>query len=120
MLNLRLTRQHVGRDTPGEAFRHRAASAWYISISCRRLSYAQHINFCESYSPILLCLTYTVSAVLFFVTLLLAAISQAWVSAYAVAWAVALAGPVLLVTIYLHELGHCLASKMVSLCAIIY
>lgn len=52
--------------------------------------------------------------VLFFVTLLLAVISQAWVGPYYVAWAVVLAGPVLLVTIYLHELGHCLASKMVS------
>ena len=26
----------------------------------------------------------------------------------------------LLVTIYLHELGHCLASKMVSLCAFLF
>ena len=50
---------------------------------------------------------------LFFITLLLAALSQAWVSPYAVGWAVVLAGPVLLVTIYLHELGHCLASKAV-------
>ncbi len=52
--------------------------------------------------------------VLFFVTLLLAVISQAWISVYAVAWAVVLAGPVLLITIYLHELGHCIASKAVS------
>ncbi len=52
---------------------------------------------------------------LFFITLLLAALSQAWVSGYAVGWAVVLAGPVLLITIYLHELGHCLASKAVSL-----
>ena len=51
---------------------------------------------------------------LFFITLLLAALSQAWVSGYAVGWAVVLAGPVLIVTIYLHELGHCLASKAVS------
>lgn len=51
--------------------------------------------------------------VLFFVTMLLAILSQAWVGPYAVAWAVTLAGPVLLVTIYLHELGHCLASKAV-------
>lgn len=52
--------------------------------------------------------------VLFFVTMLLAILSQAWVGPYAVAWAVTLAGPVLLVTIYLHELGHCLASKAVT------
>ncbi len=51
--------------------------------------------------------------VLFFITMLLAILSQAWVGPYAVAWAVTLAGPVLLVTIYLHELGHCLASKAV-------
>ena len=52
--------------------------------------------------------------VLFFVTILLAVISQAWISGYAVGWAVVLAGPVLLITIYLHELGHCLASKAVN------
>ena len=52
-------------------------------------------------------------AVLFVVALFLAILSQAFVSAQSVAWAVVLFGPILLLTVYIHELGHCLASRQV-------
>ncbi len=53
-------------------------------------------------------------AVLFVVALFLAVLSQAFVSAQSVAWAVVLFGPILLLTVYIHELGHCLASRKVT------
>ncbi|EIE24679.1 hypothetical protein COCSUDRAFT_65471 [Coccomyxa subellipsoidea C-169] len=51
---------------------------------------------------------------LFVVALFLAVLSQAFVSAQSVAWAVVLFGPILLLTVYIHELGHCLASRKVG------
>ncbi|KAK9834960.1 hypothetical protein WJX81_000023 [Elliptochloris bilobata] len=51
---------------------------------------------------------------LFFVTLLLPMFFQAWVSWIGVLWAFVIFGPVLFVTILLHELGHCLATRQVG------
>ena len=52
-------------------------------------------------------------AVLFILALFLAILSQAYVSAQSVGWAVVLFGPILLLTVYIHELGHCWASLKV-------
>jgi hypothetical protein len=57
---------------------------------------------------------YVCLAVLFIAALLLAILSQAFVSAWSVGWAVLLFGPILLLTVYVHELGHCLASRAVG------
>ncbi|BDA42636.1 probable zinc metalloprotease Rip3 [Coccomyxa sp. Obi] len=51
---------------------------------------------------------------LFILTLFLAILSQAYVSAQSVGWAVLLFGPILLLTVYIHELGHCWASRKVG------
>lgn len=52
-------------------------------------------------------------AVLFILALFLAILSQVYVSAQSVGWAVLLFGPILLLTVYIHELGHCWASHKV-------
>ena len=52
---------------------------------------------------------------LFFVTMMLAILSQAikpYGTGMSIAWAVVLFGPILLVTIYIHELCHCLAANL--------
>ena len=54
------------------------------------------------------------AAVLFLGTFALALISQVN-DGYRVLWAAVIFGPVLLLTILVHELGHCLASKKVLL-----
>ena len=54
-------------------------------------------------------------AVLFLATLVLAVISQAFIDGYRVLWAIILFGPVLLFTVYIHELGHCFATQQVRL-----
>ena len=49
----------------------------------------------------------------FVAALLLPAFFEIWNSWYAVLWALIIYGPVLLITVFLHELGHCLATRQV-------
>ena len=58
-----------------------------------------------------------VRAVLFLVAVFLAVLSSSTDYWQNMVWAVILYGPILLVTVLLHELGHCLASRWVSCCS---
>ena len=49
----------------------------------------------------------------FVAALLLPAFFEIWNSWFAVLWAIIIYGPVLLITVFLHELGHCLATRQV-------
>lgn len=49
----------------------------------------------------------------FVAALLIPAFFEIWNSWYAVLWALIIYGPVLLMTVFLHELGHCLATRQV-------
>ena len=58
-------------------------------------------------------------AVLFLVAVLLGVLSGSTDYWQNMVWAAVLYGPILLVTVLLHELGHCLASRWVSCCRLL-
>ena len=60
--------------------------------------------------------TPAVRAVLFLVAVFLGVLNSSTDYWQNMVWAVILYGPILLVTVLLHELGHCLASRWVSCC----
>lgn len=65
--------------------------------------------------------TLAMHAVLFLVAIFLGVLSSSTDYWQNIVWASLLYGPILLVTVLLHELGHCLASRWVSCCrALLY